>query len=114
MRHEHPLARRAYLTLNYLKEAVKRGECGYFADSWPPCSPDLNPCDFYLWPEMKRQLYQSGNHHFKTIPQLQDSLIKVANSLDRSVIKAACESFWKRIDWVQENKGALITKKSYM
>ena len=38
-------------------------------------------------------------------PQLQGILIKVDNSLDRAVIKAACESFWKRVDWAKETKG---------
>jgi hypothetical protein len=24
---------------------------------WPACSPDLNPCDFYLWDTLKVKVY---------------------------------------------------------
>ena len=26
---------------------------------WPPYSPDLNPCDFYLWGYLKNKVYTS-------------------------------------------------------
>jgi hypothetical protein len=26
-------------------------------ESWPPRSPDLNPCDFYLWGHLKALVY---------------------------------------------------------
>jgi len=26
---------------------------------WPPYSPDLNPCDFYLWGFLKDEVYQT-------------------------------------------------------
>ncbi|GBL97863.1 hypothetical protein AVEN_87314-1, partial [Araneus ventricosus] len=28
--------------------------------AWPPCSPDLNPCDFWLWGFLKDRVY-GGN-----------------------------------------------------
>jgi hypothetical protein len=32
---------------------------------WPPKSPDLNPCDFYLWEELKNVLYANNAHGWR-------------------------------------------------
>jgi hypothetical protein len=29
---------------------------------WPPCSPDLKPCDFYLWGILKDEIYINNLH----------------------------------------------------
>jgi hypothetical protein len=29
---------------------------------WPPQSPDLNPCDFYLWGKLKDKVYVNNPH----------------------------------------------------
>jgi hypothetical protein len=31
-------------------------------DQWPPHSPDLNPCDFYLWGMLKDKVYVNNPH----------------------------------------------------
>lgn len=36
---------RDYLKVTFQENGIGRG--GHI--SWPPRSPDLNPCDFYLW-----------------------------------------------------------------
>ena len=28
-----------------------------FSNSWPPRSPDLNPCDYYFWSHLKQKVY---------------------------------------------------------
>ena len=30
-----------------------------FCQEWPPRSPDLTPCDFFLWGHIKNQVYSS-------------------------------------------------------
>jgi len=30
-----------------------------FATEWPPRSPNLAPCDFYLWGHLKNQVYKT-------------------------------------------------------
>ena len=32
-------------------------QCGF---SWPPCSPDLNPCDYFLWGYLKDKMFSSA------------------------------------------------------
>jgi len=31
--------------------------CGF---SWPPCSPDLNPCDYFLWGYLKDKVFSGA------------------------------------------------------
>jgi len=30
--------------------------------SWPPCSPDMNPCHYFLWGYLKNQMYCTNPH----------------------------------------------------
>ncbi len=46
----------------------------------PPYSPDLAPCDFWLFPTVKKEL---AGHNFATIPELQDTVYKVIQSIPR-------------------------------
>jgi hypothetical protein len=39
--------------------------------AWPPCSPDLSPCDYFLWKYLKHNVYKNRPH---TIYKLQDSI----------------------------------------
>ena len=48
----------AVVVRNWLEEkfgdrVISRG----FDNFWPPYSPDLNPCDFYLWGYLKSRVY---------------------------------------------------------
>lgn len=44
--------------------------CGW---TWPPYSPDLNPCDFYLWGYLKDRVYRRSP---RTIPELKVEIEK--------------------------------------
>lgn len=50
-------AHTARSTLDYLS-----AHCPSFIEpaAWPPCSPDLNPLDYYLWSALERQVYKGG------------------------------------------------------
>ena len=39
---------------------------------WPPYSPDLNPCDYYLWGYLKSKVY--SDPYPKTTEQLKKEL----------------------------------------
>jgi hypothetical protein len=43
-----------------------RGDIG-----WPSCSPDLTPCDFFLWACLKAQVYQ---HRPQTLEGLKEAI----------------------------------------
>jgi hypothetical protein len=34
---------------------------------WPPRSPDLNPCDFYLWGTLKEKVYINNPHSLEEL-----------------------------------------------
>jgi hypothetical protein len=36
---------------------------------WPLRSPDLNPCDFYLWGKLKRVVYANNPHDLEALKQ---------------------------------------------
>jgi inhibitor of nuclear factor kappa-B kinase subunit alpha len=38
---------------------------------WPASSPDLNPCDFYLWGNLKQKVYKTNPH---TIEELKENI----------------------------------------
>lgn len=40
-------------------------------DLWPPRSPDLSTCDFYLWGMLKERVYQNNPH---TIDELKENI----------------------------------------
>ena len=41
--------------------------------AWPPYSPDLNPCDFFLWGHMKDYVFKKET---KTLNDLKKSILK--------------------------------------
>ena len=43
----------------------------HFRNLWPPRSPDLNPCDFWLWGYLKQCV---GRENPRTLPDLKDSI----------------------------------------
>ena len=45
---------RDWLEETFQGRVISRG----FEDFWPPYSPDLNPCDFYLWGYLKSKVYR--------------------------------------------------------
>lgn len=48
-----------------------------FAYEWPPRSPDLSPCDFFLWGTVKDMVYKHGR--LSTVSELQDHIIAAFN-----------------------------------
>jgi inhibitor of nuclear factor kappa-B kinase subunit alpha len=50
-----------------------------FAYEWPPRSPDLTPCDFFLWGMVKELVYMHGR--VSTVSQLQNLIIAAFNTI---------------------------------
>jgi hypothetical protein len=38
------------------------GDCVISCGLWPPSSPDLTPCDFYLWGILQDKVYKTNPH----------------------------------------------------
>ena len=53
--------------------------------SWPPYSPDLNPCDLFLWGHLKELLYRDpAAIQYTTVEELNDSIRREIRKLNRN------------------------------
>ena len=63
-------------------------------EDWPPASPDLNPCDYYLWGRLEELV---NNRAYDNIPALKRTLSKVWSELDQDEVARACSLFPDRV-----------------
>ena len=71
----------------------------HFDHSWPPYSPDLTPADYYLWPTLKRELYDKSRHTYTSIPALKRAItyqFKMLRNHDLSDIFSRIKDRWQR------------------
>jgi histone-lysine N-methyltransferase SETMAR len=61
---------------------------------WPPYSPDLNPCDFFLWGHLKDRVYQPPP---QTIEQLKEAIRREIRAIGSEVLKSVFVNFEKRL-----------------
>jgi transposase len=62
----------------------------------PPYSPDLAPCDFSLFPLLKRKL---KGRHFDTIEVMETESQAVLNTLAEQIFQDAFKNWQKRWEW---------------
>ena len=73
--------------------------------AWPPRSPDLTPCDFFMWGYVKSIVYHKN---YKTIEELQDSILAAFQKISPSMITATLRNFEKKIEEVILKEGGHI------
>ena len=59
----------------------------------PPYSPDLAPCDFWLFPKFKKNLRGS---HFETIEEMKEAVTRV---MDTFTLEDFQRAFQKLVEW---------------
>jgi hypothetical protein len=62
---------------------------------WPPRSPDLNPCDFFLWGYLKQRVY---NPLPKTLEALQMNIEREVKNIPQTMLKDTFLNFRKRCE----------------
>ena len=62
----------------------KFGEKFMDKSKWPPRSPDLNPCDFYLWGHLKQLVYYPLP---KTIDELKANIRREIKKINVEILK---------------------------
>ena len=94
-------------TANKVQKYLKSKFKDKFIDKnrWPPRSPDLNPCDFYLWGYLKARVY---NPLPNTIDDLKFNIEREIKKINKDVLKNVFLNFVKRCDLVIEAKGSHI------
>lgn len=89
-------------TLNFLKD---QGISFIPPKLWTPSSPDLSPCDYFLWGYLKSQ---TNKHNVKTIPQLKRVLQQEVKKIPLEMIQKALKRWPKLCRAVYYNKGLHI------
>ena len=62
---------------------------------WPARSPDLSPCDFFLWGFLKAKVYE---HRPTTIPALKQAIADEIKRIPQEVITKVMNSFRSRLE----------------
>ena len=73
---------------------------------WPPRSPDLTPCDFFLWGHIKDIVYVPPLP--QTIEELKQRISDALRNIDASTLHKVWNEFNYRLDVCRVTKGAHI------
>ena len=60
---------------------------------WPPRSPDLSSCDFYLWGTLKQKVYANNPHN---LDQLKENITNFIRRIIREELQAVSANVVKR------------------
>lgn len=85
---------RAYLNQELGSRWIGRGVTQNGSIPWPPRSPDLTACDFFLWGYLKNEVYKTFP---ATLPELQFRIIEAFQNLPWMMVVNACESVPRRL-----------------
>lgn len=75
--------------------------------SWPPRSPDLAPCDFFLWPHLKNKIYKP-NHSFNNIEELKQAIIGECRNITDRQLANVRRNFYNRLGYCLMENGGLF------
>ena len=91
-------ATRKWLRDRFGQRLISRGE----VHSWPARSPDLTPCDFFLWGHRKDQVHMNNPG---TLQELKEAVTCAVRRVRREICRAALESARSRAVLCLERKG---------
>ena len=69
---------------------------------WPPFSPDLNPCDYFLWGFLKDRVYRTSP---QTIDDLKQAIKTEIMGVRTEVLQSVTDGFKKRIYHLVASEG---------
>lgn len=78
--------------------------------NWPPRSPDLAPCDFFLWGHLKAEAYK---HRPKNLKELKAAIIQEIAAIPREMTERAMRSFRFRLQACITNDGRHMPEVVY-
>ena len=80
-----------------------------FPTTWPPRSPDLTPCDFWLWGYLKNLVYRGS---LVTLADLKDSITLHVRNISNDQLRSAVEHAVHRLQILQLEEGNHIEQLS--
>ena len=69
---------------------------------WPPRSPDLSPCDFFLWGYLKERVYKDKS---RTLDDLKEAITTEISRIPRDMLERVSRSFTERLDTCIQAEG---------
>jgi hypothetical protein len=72
---------------------------------WPPYSPDLTPCDFWLWGQLKDQVYSAP---IRTLDELKERITIAINAIPPAMCQKVINSAFKRFQLCAANNGTQV------
>lgn len=73
---------------------------------WPPRSPDLTPCDFFLWGYVKDQVFVQPMP--RDLADLRERITRAINNIDSTMLSRIWQELDYRIDVCRVTKGSHI------
>ena len=73
---------------------------------WPPCSPDLSTCDFFLWEYLKSCVYA---HKPGTLNDLKEAIRQEIRPIDRQLLARVMDDFKRRLENFIQSGGRHLT-----
>ena len=70
---------------------------------WPPRSPDMTPCDFFLWGWLKDQVYRQ--YPIQGLNDLKTKVFTIMAGINGNFARNACRSVKKRMEKLQTVNG---------
>ncbi|GBM95766.1 hypothetical protein AVEN_182714-1 [Araneus ventricosus] len=77
----------------------------HFPTAWPPRSPDVTPCDFWLWGFLKDNIYRKRP---ASLPDLKDSIRRHVLDIPADSLRSAVENMVLRLEHIVEHEGGHI------
>ncbi|KAL4096725.1 hypothetical protein QTP88_021620 [Uroleucon formosanum] len=62
--------------------------------TWPPRSPDLSPCDYFLWGYLKAEVFK---HRPRTIEELKKTIREEISMIPLDMLAKVMENFRERL-----------------
>ena len=73
---------------------------------WPPRSPSLSTCDFFLWGYLKSRFY---THKPRTLNDLKEAIRQKIRPIDRQLLARVMDYFKKRLENCIQEDGRHLT-----
>lgn len=77
---------------------------------WPPRSPDLTLCDFWMWGDLKNRVYRPGAH-YESLEQLEGEIRIQINNLQHSSYQRALDNYKSRLQACVDEEGSYFEHK---
>ena len=90
-----------YLRATFGENIISQG----FDFYWPPRSPDLNPCDFWLWGYLKANVY---THQPENLNVLKARIITAMANIPQAMINNTVKSIIPRLEFCIGKNGGHI------